>query len=56
MGLIEFKKEAGLLRRIISLSAIGMTLVFATMIGFGIGYYLDSKLNTKPWLTLAFFL
>ncbi len=50
------KGESGWLKRIISLSALGMTLVIATMIGFGIGYYLDTKFGTRPWLTLIFFL
>ncbi len=52
---IKDKKDTGWLKRIVSLSALGMTLVIATMMGFGIGYYLDSKFGTKPWLTLAFF-
>jgi len=56
MGLIDLKKEGTLIKRLISLSALGLTLVIAIMIGFGIGYYLDLKFNTKPWLTLTFFL
>ncbi len=34
------------------LSSIGMTLVLATVIGLGAGYYADRWLGTKPWLTL----
>ena len=56
MRLIKDRQEAGLIKRVISLSAVGLTLVIATMIGFGIGYYLDNQFGTKPWLTLAFFL
>ncbi len=56
MGPVKDKRDSGWLKRIVSLSALGMTLVIATMIGFGIGYYLDSRFGTKPWLTLAFFL
>jgi len=49
------KEESEWIKRILSLSALGATLVIATMIGFGIGYYLDSRFGTKPWLTLVFF-
>ena len=34
------------------LSAIGITLVVATVIGLAGGYYLDRWLGTSPWLTL----
>lgn len=39
------------------LSAIGMSFVFALAIGFGGGYWLDTVLGTKPWLSfVGFFL
>lgn len=34
-------------------SAVGLEMVIATMIGFGIGWWLDSKFDTKPWLSLV---
>lgn len=34
------------------LSAVGLTLVVATMLGLAGGYYLDGWLGTSPWLTL----
>jgi ATP synthase protein I len=34
------------------LSAVGLTLVVATVIGLAGGYYLDGWLGTSPWLTL----
>jgi ATP synthase protein I len=34
------------------LSAVGITLVVATVIGLAGGYYLDRWLGTSPWLTL----
>ena len=38
------------------LSSIGMSFVFALVIGFGGGYWLDLTLGTKPWLSfLGFF-
>ena len=39
------------------LSSIGMSFVFALVIGFGAGYWLDGLLGTKPWLSfVGFFL
>ena len=35
---------------------LGASIVFAIFIGFGIGYWLDSKLGSFPWLTIVFFL
>jgi ATP synthase protein I len=34
-------------------ASIGMTMVAATMIGLGAGYYADRWLGTTPWLTLV---
>lgn len=36
------------------LSSIGLSMVAATMIGLVIGYNLDRRLSTSPWLTLLF--
>jgi F0F1-type ATP synthase assembly protein I len=39
------------------LSTIGMSFVFALVLGFGAGYWLDGVLNTKPWLSfMGFFM
>lgn len=39
------------------LSTIGMSFVFALVIGFGAGYWLDTTVGTKPWLSfVGFFL
>ena len=39
------------------LSSIGMSFVFAIVLGFGAGYWLDGALGTKPWLEfVGFFL
>lgn len=35
------------------LASIGMTMVLATVIGLGAGYYGDRWLGTSPWLMLA---
>lgn len=37
------------------LSTIGMSFVFALVLGFGAGYWLDGALGTKPWLTFIGF-
>ncbi len=37
------------------LSTIGMSFVFAIVIGFGAGYWLDGAIGTKPWLSFAGF-
>ena len=39
------------------LSTIGLSFVFALVIGFGAGYWLDGVLGTIPWLSfVGFFL
>jgi len=35
---------------------VGTEIVASTMIGLGVGYYLDGRLGTRPWLLLLFFL
>lgn len=32
-----------------------MSFVFALVLGFGVGYWLDSTFNTKPWLSFMGF-
>jgi ATP synthase protein I len=45
------------IRLIGQLSTVGLSFVFALVIGFGGGVWLDGLLGTKPWLTfLGFFL
>lgn len=36
------------------LSGLGISMVAATLIGLAMGYYLDRRLGTNPWLTLVF--
>jgi len=47
-------KDRSLIRMAGVLSTVGLTLVFATMIGLYIGLKLDAWLGTAPWLTAAF--
>ena len=45
------------IRLIGQLSTIGLSFVFALVLGFGGGYLVDGWLGTKPWFTfLGFFL
>lgn len=32
-------------------SSLGFTMALSIFIGFGIGFYLDKRLETSPWLT-----
>jgi ATP synthase protein I len=43
-------------RMLASLSAVGFTLVFATVIGLYLGIKIDQWLDTSPWFTGIFFL
>lgn len=47
--------DARTIRMIGQLSTIGLAFVFALMLGFGGGYWLDQRLGTKPWLSLLGF-
>ena len=37
------------------MSTIGMSFVFAIVLGFAAGYWLDGVLGTKPWLSFVGF-
>lgn len=32
-------------------SSLGFTIALSVFIGFGIGFYLDGRFDTSPWLT-----
>lgn len=49
------KSSADTMRTIGALSTIGFAFVLAIVIGFGFGYFLDSRLGTSPWLSMVFF-
>ncbi len=50
------EKDRKLLRMIGVLSTVGITMVFATVIGLFFGHWLDMKFGTSPWLTAVFLL
>lgn len=47
--------NARTLRTIGQLSTIGLAFVFALVMGFGAGYWIDGRLGTKPWGSLIGF-
>ena len=48
------EKDRKLIRMLGVLSTVGLTMVFATVIGLFIGLKLDEWLGTAPWLTALF--
>ena len=48
---LVFSKE---MRPMLAASSIGIVFVASIVIGVLMGVWLDSKLSTKPWLTLFF--
>ncbi len=48
------EKDRKLIRMLGVLSTVGLTMVFATVIGLFIGLKLDKWLGTAPWLTAVF--
>jgi ATP synthase protein I len=47
--------DARTIRMIGQLSTIGLAFVFALVMGFGGGYWLDRQLGTAPWFSLLGF-
>ncbi len=50
------EKDRNLIRMLGALSTVGLTMVFATVIGLFIGYQLDKVFGTSPWLMGIFLL
>ena len=44
------------MRTLGALSTVGLSFVFAIVIGAAAGYFLDRWLGTSPWLFFTFFL
>jgi ATP synthase protein I len=42
--------------QMLKFSSVGIELTVATVIGWGIGYWLDLQLGTYPWLMILFLL
>jgi len=50
----RFRNKKPYLDLVFDAGTIGIHLVVSTFIGLAIGYYLDKRLGTKPWLLLLF--
>ncbi len=50
------EKDRKLIRQIGVLSTVGLTMVFATVIGLYAGLKIDEWLGTSPWFTAVFLL
>ena len=48
------KETKELIRSLAHVSTVGMTMAFCIGIGAVVGYYLDNKFNTTPWLFFVF--
>lgn len=42
------------IRQLADASTIGFQVAFSIFIGLGIGWWLDGRIGTFPWLTLVF--
>jgi len=51
-----FAEYFGISDSAMRLSSLGLTLVFSTFIGFGLGWFLDRLLKTRPFLTILLLL
>lgn len=47
--------QADTLKIVGQLSTVGLSFVFALVLGFGGGLWLDGQFGTKPWLSLSGF-
>jgi len=41
-------------RQLVKASTVGFSVAFAIFIGVGIGFFLDTRFGTWPWLTIVF--
>lgn len=41
------------IKKVAYASSIGIVLVTSTFIGLGMGYFLDLRLGTRPWLMIG---
>ncbi len=55
LGCVAAGFDARTLKTLGQLSTIGLAFVFALVLGFGAGVWLDRRLGTSPWLSLLGF-
>ena len=52
----RIEREKFQLRQLLDASMVGIYLVVSTVIGLGIGLFLDKIFHSAPWLTIIFLL
>jgi ATP synthase protein I len=50
------KRDWRYTRELAYYSSIGLQVALSILIGYGVGWYLDAKWQTYPWLTVLFFI
>ncbi len=50
------KKDWRYIRELAYYSSLGLQVALSILIGYAIGWYLDTKLGSHPWLTVIFFI
>lgn len=50
------KEKLKFFKRAALLSTVGINLVVTSIVGFLIGFWLDERFGTGPWLTIVFFI
>ncbi len=48
------KETKKMIRTLGQLSTVGLAMALSIALGAGIGYYLDKRFETKPWLFFVF--
>jgi ATP synthase protein I len=49
------KRDWRYIRELAYFSSLGLQIALSIFIGFGVGRYLDKRLDMDPWLTIVFF-
>jgi ATP synthase protein I len=54
--LILKKRDWRYIKDLAYFSSLGLQVALSIFLGFGLGCYLDGRMNTGPWLTIVFFI
>jgi ATP synthase protein I len=54
--LILKKRDWRYIKDLAYYSSLGLQVALSIFLGFGLGRYLDGRMNTGPWLTIVFFI
>jgi ATP synthase protein I len=50
------KKDWRYIKELAYFGSLGLQVALSIFIGYGVGRYLDGRFETRPWLTIIFFL